>query len=55
MIDTPEDANALAVTQDADCRKARFGSYVDWALSLDLLIVGAAVITFMPVEAKRLG
>ena len=47
--------NALAVFQEADYLRAWFGSYVDWVLSLDLLIVGAGVITFMLVEAKRLG
>jgi predicted alpha/beta superfamily hydrolase len=47
--------NALAVTQEADYLNAWFGSYVDWVLSLDLLVVGIAVITLMLVEAKRLG
>jgi predicted alpha/beta superfamily hydrolase len=47
--------NALAVTQEADYLNAWFGSYVDWVLSLDLLVVGIAVITFMLVEARRLG
>ena len=47
--------NALAVFQEEDYLRAWFGSYVDWVLSLDLLIVGAGVITFMLVEAKRLG
>jgi len=47
--------NALAVIQEADYLRAWFGSYVDWVLSLDLLVVGLAVITFMLVEAKRLG
>jgi len=47
--------NATAVFQEADYLTAWFGSAVDWVLSLDLLIVGAAVITFMLVEARRLG
>lgn len=47
--------NAMAVFQEADYLRAWFGSYVDWVLSLDLLIVGAGVITLMLVEAKRLG
>ena len=47
--------NALAVTQEADYLNAWFGSYVDWVLSLDLLVVGIAVVTLMLVEAKRLG
>ncbi len=46
--------NALAVFEQADYLRSWFGSYVDWVLSLDLLIVGGAVITFMLVEAKRL-
>ncbi len=46
--------NALAVFEQADYLAAWFGSYVDWVLSLDLLIVGGAVITFMLVEARRL-
>jgi predicted alpha/beta superfamily hydrolase len=46
--------NALAVFEEADYLRSWFGSYVDWVLSLDLLIVGGAVITLMLVEAKRL-
>ena len=46
--------NALAVFEQADYLRSWFGSSVDWVLSLDLLIVGGAVITFMLVEAKRL-
>jgi predicted alpha/beta superfamily hydrolase len=46
--------NGLAVFEQADYLKSWFGSSVDWVLSLDLLIVGGAVITFMLVEARRL-
>ncbi|MEY2826854.1 MAG: hypothetical protein RLZZ122_1218 [Actinomycetota bacterium] len=46
--------NALAVFEQADYLRSWFGSSVDWVLSLDLLIVGGAVITFMLVEARRL-
>ena len=34
---------------------AWFGSAVDWVLSVDLLVVGAAVAIFMISEARRLG
>ncbi|MEL0260659.1 MAG: DUF2834 domain-containing protein [Aquiluna sp.] len=47
--------NALAVFEEADYLRAWFGSAVDWVLSLDLLVVGAAVATFMVSESRRLG
>ena len=47
--------NALAVFEEADYLAAWFGSVVDWVLSVDLLVVGAAVAIFMISEARRLG
>ena len=47
--------NALAVFEEADYLAAWFGSTVDWVLSVDLLVVGAAVAIFMISEARRLG
>ena len=47
--------NAIASTTGADYFGAWFGSVVDWVLSVDLLVVALAVVTFMLVEAKRLG
>ena len=47
--------NALAVLEEADYLAAWFGSVVDWVLSIDLLVVGAAVAIFMISEARRLG
>jgi len=39
--------NALAVFDQADYLASWFGSAVDWVLSLDLLIVILATVTFM--------
>ena len=47
--------NAIASTTGADYVGAWFGTIVDWVLSVDLLVVALAVVTFMLVEAKRLG
>lgn len=38
-----------------DYLAAWFGSEVDWVLSVDLTIVAIAAVTFMLIEAKRLG
>ena len=47
--------NALGVINGEDYLGAWFGSYLDWVLSLDLLIVALVVVTFMITEAKKLG
>ena len=47
--------NGIASTTGADYLGAWFGTVVDWVLSVDLLIIAFAVVTFMLVEAKRLG
>ena len=47
--------NGIASTTGQDYVGAWFGTAVDWVLSLDLLVVALAVVTFMLVEAKRLG
>lgn len=47
--------NGIASTTGADYLAAWFGTVVDWVLSVDLLIIAFAVVTFMLVEAKRLG
>jgi predicted alpha/beta superfamily hydrolase len=47
--------NGIASTSGADYFGAWFGTIVDWVLSIDLLVVALAVVTFMLVEAKRLG
>jgi len=46
--------NGLGVMQQEDYRKAWFSSYLDWVLSLDLLIVAIAGSAFMIFEARRL-
>jgi predicted alpha/beta superfamily hydrolase len=47
--------NGIASVGGQNYITAWFGSAVDWVLSIDLLLVGVAVVTFMLVEAKRLG
>ena len=47
--------NGIAVLKAQDYAKAWFSQEVDWVLSLDLLIVAVAGVTFMIYEAKRLG
>ena len=47
--------NGIAVMNSQDYLAAWFGSEVDWVLSMDLLIVAVAGVTFMIYEAKRLG
>ena len=47
--------NGLAVMLQQDYLAAWFGSEVDWVLSVDLTIVAIAAVTFMLIEAKRLG
>jgi predicted alpha/beta superfamily hydrolase len=47
--------NGMASVQGQNYLDAWFGQPVDWVLSLDLLIVALAVVTFMIAEAKRLG
>ena len=47
--------NGIASVTGADYLGAWFGTVVDWVLSVDLLIIAMAVVTFMLVEAKRLG
>ncbi|MCF8529094.1 MAG: DUF2834 domain-containing protein [Aquiluna sp.] len=46
--------NGIASVTGQNYMDAWFGSAVDWVLSVDLLIVALAVVTFMLVEAKRL-
>lgn len=47
--------NTVASVSGQNYLTAWFGSAADWVLSVDLLLIGAAVVTFMLVEAKRLG
>jgi hypothetical protein len=47
--------NALAVMKAQDYLAAWFGTEVDVVLSLDLTIVAIAGVTFMLLEAKKLG
>lgn len=47
--------NFLGVLAGESYLNAWFGSYFDWVLSLDLLIVALVVVTFMITEAKKLG
>jgi hypothetical protein len=47
--------NAIAVMNAQDYLAAWFGTEVDWVLSLDLTIVAIAGVTFMILEAKKLG
>jgi len=46
--------NGLGVMQQEDYREAWFSSYLDWVLSLDLLIVAIAGSAFMIFEARKL-
>ena len=46
--------NGVSSVNGADYLAAWFGSPVDWVLSVDLLIVAAAVVVFMLREASRL-
>ena len=47
--------NGIATMTGGDYLGDWFGTVVDWVLSVDLLIIALAVVTFMLVEAKRLG
>lgn len=47
--------NGIASMAGQNYLQAWFGQPVDWVLSVDLLIVALAVVTFMIAEAKRLG
>jgi uncharacterized membrane protein len=47
--------NAMAVLRAQDYAQAWFSKEVDWVLSLDLLIVAVAAVSFMVYEARRLG
>jgi len=47
--------NGLAVVRGESYTNAWFGTAVDWVLSTDLLIVAVAAVTFMVIEARRLG
>jgi hypothetical protein len=47
--------NPLGLANGEDYLDKWFGSYLDWVLSTDLLVVALAIVVFMIVEARKLG